>query len=120
MRRSGQRGRTVSTRMDQDPQVIVTYTDAQALADGVLVAFPGDGGVNRITRAVFDSFTKLLGSTPLTGEVTDITPVQDAIRALLKVEPDEDGWRTGTHQGKELWLVPNEVRGLTLMFPDDY
>ena len=53
-------------------------------------------------------------------QVTDITRLQDAIRALLKVEPDEDAWRTGSYEGKELWLLPNEVGGLTLLFPDDY
>ena len=37
---------------------IYTYTDQQALQDGVLVAIPGDGGVNRVTRAVFDHFVK--------------------------------------------------------------
>ncbi|SRR6266849_1163883 len=106
--------------MDQDRQIIVAYTDAEAVADGVLVAFPGERGVNRITRAVFDSFAKPMGSSPATGQVTDITPIQDAIRALLKVEPDERGWRTGAYQGKDLWLVPNEAEGLTLLFPDDY
>lgn len=106
--------------MNQGPQIIVAYTDAQALADGVLVAFSGEGGVNRITRAVFDHFARPVGSSPATGHVIDITPIQDAIRAMLTVEPDGDGWRTGAFQGKELWLVPNEVRGLTLLFPDDY
>lgn len=35
---------------------------------------------------------------------------------------DADSWRVGTHEGKgkDLWLVPNEVGGLTLMFPEDY
>jgi len=106
--------------MDDDSRVIVSYTDAQALEDGVLVAFPGEGGANRVTRAVFDFFAKPLGSSPLTGPVTDITPVGDAIRAMLGVAPDADGWRTGSYRGKDLWLVPNEVGGLTLMFPDDY
>jgi hypothetical protein len=39
---------------------------------------------------------------------------------MLKVEPDEDAWRTGAYEGKELWLLPNEVGGFTLLFPDDY
>ena len=99
---------------------IVAYTDKQALEDGVLVSVPGEGRVNRVTRAVFDRFTEPLGSSPATGHVTDITLLQDAIRALLKVEPDEDAWRTGSYEGKELWLVPNEVGGFTLLFPDDY
>jgi hypothetical protein len=105
--------------MQNEPFVIAEYTDRQALEDGVLVSVPGEGKVNRVTRAVFDHFTKPMGSSPA-GQVTDITRLQDAIRALLKVEPDEDAWRTGTYEGKELWLVPNEVGGFTLLFPDDY
>jgi hypothetical protein len=70
--------------MQEQPSVIVEYTDKQALEDGVLVSVPGEGKVNRVTRAVFDHFTKPLGSTPRTGEVTDITPLQDAIRAIVE------------------------------------
>ena len=98
---------------------ISTYTDQQALADGILVAIPGDGGVNRVTRAVFDHFTESLGTSPITGPVANITPLMDAIRAMLRIEPD-DGWRVGEYQGREFWLIPNEVGGLTLMFPEDY
>ena len=98
---------------------ISTYTEQQALADGVLVAVPSDGGVNRVTRAVFDHFTSSLGTSPITGSVANITPLTDAIRAMLQIEPD-DGWRVGEYQGRELWLIPNEMEGLTLMFPEDY
>jgi hypothetical protein len=56
----------------------------------------------------------------ITGQVTDITPLMDAIRAMVKIPPDEGGWRTGACRGKQLWVVPNEVNGLTLMFPEDY
>jgi hypothetical protein len=106
--------------MENDQNVISEYTDQQAVEDGVLVAVNGEGGVNRVTRAVFDTFAESIGSSPLTGPVINITPLMDAIRAMLKILPDEDGWRTGTYQGKELWLVPNEVQGKTLMFPSDY
>ena len=106
--------------MQDKPDVIMQYTDKQALEDGVLVSFPGEGKVNRVTRAVFDHFAKPMGSAPETGQVTDITRLQGAIHALLKVEPDEDAWRTGAYEGKELWLIPNEVGGSTLLFPDDY
>jgi hypothetical protein len=93
---------------------ISVYTDKQALEDGLLVAFPGPGRVNRITRAVFDHFTREMGPG-----VTDVTPLTGAIRAILELAPN-DGWRTGTYQGKSLWLIPNEIGGLTLMFPEDY
>jgi len=43
----------------------------------------------------------------------------DAIRAMLQIKSN-DGWRTGDYQGKRLWLIPNELGGLTLMFPEDY
>src|SRR5580704_2693822 len=100
--------------------VIAEYNDQQALDDGILVSVPGEGKVNRVTRAVFDHFAKPIAGSPVLGEVTDITPLQDAIRAMLKIEPDEDGMRTGTYQGQKLWILPNEVEGFTLLFPEDY
>lgn len=113
-------GRAVAASMTNDDNVIIAYTDQQAVEDGMLVAMNGTGGGNRVTRAVFDDFTKSCGSSPLTGPVIDITRLTEAIRAMVKIPADEDGWRTGTLQGKKLWLVPNEVNGLTLMFPEDY
>ena len=98
---------------------IYTYTDQQAIEDGVLVAIAGPGRVNRVTRAVFDYFTQPMGSSAVTGPVTNITPLMDAIRAVLQAELKDD-WRIATHQNKTLWLVPNEVGGHTLMFPEDY
>ena len=112
-------GREARLFMHEQPIVIFEYSDKQAIEDGVLVSVPGEGKVNRVTRAVFDHFAKPMGSSPA-GEVTDITPLQDAIRAMLKIEPDEDGMRTGTYEGKKLWILPNEVEGLTLLFPEDY
>jgi hypothetical protein len=100
--------------------VIAEYNDQQALDDGILVSIPGEGKVNRVTRAVFDHFTKPVWSSLLVGEVTDITPLQKVILALLKTEPDQDAWLTGTYEGEDLWLIPNEVGGLTLLFPEDY
>ncbi len=75
--------------MDEQSNVIVEYSDKQALEDGVLVSVPGEGKVNRVTRAVFDHFTEPMGSTPRTGEVTDITPLQDAIRGFTLLFPDD-------------------------------
>src|SRR5436190_2092038 len=105
--------------MQEQPEIIYAYTDEQAVEDGVLVPV-SEGKVNRVTRAVFDHFTESIGSTPMTGPVTNIGPLLEAIRTVLQVPPDEDGWRKLTWRGKELWLLPNELGGLTLMFPDDY
>jgi hypothetical protein len=106
--------------MAQEPEnVISSYTDAQALEDGVLVAWD-TLPVNRVTRAVFDHFTHSMGCSPITGAVIDITPLRRVVQTMLAVEADEGGWRVGAYAGKPLWLVPNEVSGLTLMFPEDY
>jgi hypothetical protein len=40
-------------------------------------------------------------------------------RYMLTAETD-DGWRIGNSQGKALWLISNEVGGLTLMFLEHY
>src|SRR6266567_1995187 len=104
----------------QEPEnVIFEYTDAQALEDGFLDAVNW-GFVNRVTRAVFDHFARPMANLPEGGMAFDVAPLRAAVRAVLEVVPDEDGWRKTTYEGKELWLVPNEVRGLTLMFPDDW
>jgi len=106
--------------MAQEPEnIIASYTDAEALEDGVLVAMDSLP-VNRVTRAVFDHFTQPMGSSPLTGVVTDITPLRKVIQTMLAVEADTDGWRIGVYENKQLWVIPNEVSGLTLMFPEDY
>ena len=58
--------------MAQEPENIIdSYTDAQALEDGVLVAMDALP-VNRVTRAVFDHFTHPMGSSPITGVVIGI------------------------------------------------
>jgi hypothetical protein len=104
----------------QEPEnVIFAYTDAEALDDGVLVAIR-HGPVNRVTRAVFDHFTASMGSSPVTGPVTDVSRLMRAIESMLKLEADMDGWRTGAFEGKTLWLTPNELGELTLMFPEDW
>src|ERR1700694_1788790 len=90
---------------------ISVYTDAQALEDGVLIAVPGESEVNRVTRAVFDHFAKPTGD-PAPNEY-DLSDLLAAIAALLAIEP-QDGWRTGDHKGKRLWLIPNEIGGLSL------
>ena len=119
MERRGIRQDEQPPRMDQEPEVISRYTDAQALEDGVLVAVDF-APVNRVTRMAFDYFARPMGTSPVTGPVIDITPVRKVIEAMLAVEADEGGWRSGTYEGKDLWLIPNEVNGLTLMFPEDY
>jgi len=99
-----------------DAEVIDVYTDADAIEDGTLVPVVWPGGVNRVTRPVFDYFVKYIGDPR--NDIMDLTPLMAAIDFMLAITPD-DGWRTGKYQGKKLWLIPNEVAGMTLMFPED-
>jgi hypothetical protein len=103
-----------------DSNVIDSYTDEEALADGFLVRWDGPEMVNRITRAVFDHFTAPLGESAITGPVRNVTRLRAAVETVVKVPFDPDGWRAGIVDGRQLWLVPNEVGGFTLMFPEDY
>ena len=112
-------GKVAALRMAEESEEIISrYTDAQALEDGVLVEV-SCGAVNRVTCAVFYHFARPMENSPDGLETFDTAPLMAGIRAVLGVMPDEDGWRQFTYEGKELWLVPNEVRGLTLMFPND-
>jgi hypothetical protein len=97
---------------------IYAYYDKDAVEDGLLVPVSGDAGVNRVTRAVFEKYAVRIADSGAT--VFNIAPLMEIIRIMLNVEADRDGWRTATVDSRDLWLIPNEVDGLTLMFPDDY
>ena len=110
--------------MNTDKSIVGERTDEQAIEDGALIPLyllPGLGPVNRVTRAVFVHFVgdKAFEPMPLIEMAKALKPLIAAIRAMLAISPDRDGWRTGPYRDKRLWLVPNEVGGLTLMFPEE-
>ena len=88
--------------------VIHAYTDDEALEDGVLVAV-NLGQITRVTRAVFDWLCP----------EEDISELARACQYMTAIVPDR-GWYTGEFQGRALWVIPNELDTLTLMFPEDY
>ncbi len=108
--------------MADEWDVISTYSDEQAVDDGTLIPLYGLGPVNRVTRAVFAHFVgeAAFEPTPVIEMPKAMEPLIAAIREMLKITPDHDGWRTGDYGNKRLWVVPNECGGLTLMFPEDY
>lgn len=102
--------------------VVSEYTDAQAVDDGVLVnveLFGWKAGdlkpINRITSAIWEAIKEESG-----GEITDKTSQIGYRMAVAAQQKLEDDWYTGEYEGKKLWLVPNELGGRTLMFPEDY
>ena len=139
--------------MSKDPDeslfgpVIYSYTDDDAVSDGVLVALDKR---DRVTRPVFDW---LADNTPLGAKPPDGWPVEmlgwfgaigtEAERgakaaALAKgliglhgrkareiYEKNIGGgiWKADLAPSgapRTLWLLPNELGGMTLMFPEDY
>lgn len=92
-----------------EPEIIYSYDDAQAVADGVLhkvsILTP-HGLVDRVTAAVFFHFK-------------DKEELADTARRIMQ-EEDDDGMRVLNQDTQVFWCMKNERNGWTLMFPDDY
>ncbi len=98
--------------------VIFSYTDAQAVEDGVLfdvTPYTVDK-VNRVTASVY----ALLDGFDKPGEVPKLyREMEDhALRALSQSKDKE--LVEFTYRDKTLWLMDNETGGRTIMFPEDY
>lgn len=157
-------------KLEQDPfegaTVVSTYTDEEAVDDGVLVAV---GPQMRVTRNLFNFLAETLGEEPPTNWPVGLIQYAGASRqaepglsraaaacaglittsavAAKRVYDENIGggiWKgtiqlgatgadnqpivTGFDVGSEVedagnkvvWLMPNELGGLTLMFPSDY
>jgi hypothetical protein len=117
-------------------EVISTYDDDQALEDGVLVDISGrldpasDAHVlhARATVGVFAEFARIARERDVPEAEVDGTAriaCQLLYRGVMRKPADADGWRKTEARSDgqtigEVWLIPNEVGGLTLMFPSDY
>ena len=110
-------------------EVISTYTDAQALDDGLLVELPTGIvfrglPINRMTRHLFD---ELLPFAEAEATLFD-GDLDRALALILRTkctfasgDPGNTGEIGDIHRiPPNLWLVRNEVGGWTTMFPEDY
>ncbi len=145
---------------DTFPDAIFTYTDQEAVDDGVLVPL---NKTDRVTRAVWDYFEARTGSRtpplrwPLGNSPRAMYPYSDPqdmfwrtsaltsgliekyadsardvyaqnigggvwFASLEATETEITALRPGmkTEGAVTLWLLPNELGGVTLMFPEDY
>ena len=114
---------------EEEPIIISTYTDQQAVEDGVLVDIGANARflglpVNRMTRHLFDDLKPFVeAETPLFDG-----NFEKALASILRTKcqlaqgsPDNTGevgdiWRIPPN----LWIVRNEVGGWTAMYPEDY
>jgi len=110
-------------------EVISTYTDEEALDDGVVVGlragvsfrgFP----VNRMTRHLFDDLTPFMEArAPLfDGDLhRALASIMRTKCALAQGDPGNTGEIGDIYTiPPNLWLVRNEVGGWTAMYPEDY
>ena len=98
--------------------VIFSYTDQQALEDGVLVDVSrlSKYGVNRITRALYG----WLGGFERPDDfATEYRGLEDAARSALDRSKDKE-FLEFTYKDARFFLAENETGYKTLMFPEDY
>lgn len=105
--------------------VISTYTDADAQADGVLINTSEyrvevyGRPVNRVTASVWH---KEIEPDSDPAGVTRTNETRERFTAvmahLLATAKEDRDWLI--LDGGRLWLIPNEVNGYTLMYPSDY
>ena len=110
-------------------EVVSSYTDAQALEDGVLVelhmparfqGFP----INRMTRRLFDDLEPFVEAEASLFD-GDLSRALASILAAKCAFSQGDPGNTGEIGDictipPRLWLVRNEVGGWTAMYPEDY
>jgi hypothetical protein len=120
----------------EDWPVVYSYTDEDAVRDGVLVRTDGllPCPFNRVTRAVWEAFTQPVGKMPqgLGGSpvinTTKLSQLGEAVNRKYKAGELTEGWVILEFEGQKIWAMPNgtvfsaarPVEGWTIMFPEDY
>ena len=110
--------------------VVFTYTDAQALEDGVLVDISsyglGYGGknVNRVTSNLMRCLVPSFFGDDVVEEFVAKLAKMHVTMIVSRAQPTEDDWLLTSHASiphrHKVWLVQNEVGGYTVMLPEDY
>lgn len=111
-------------------EVISTYTDGQACEDGFLVAIAAK---DRVSRTVWEYLCSRVPLDNVRPEDIDAKRhdyalftsgrmvSHNALEARRVYEQNIGGGIfTLIEQGRKFWIMPNELGGLTLMFPEDY
>jgi len=98
--------------------VIFSYTDQQALEDGVLVdvSHLSHHGVNRITRSLYGWLGGFDRSDEFKSEYRDL---EDMAKTALGKSTDKE-FLEFSYKGKRFFFCDNETGYKTIMFPEDY
>lgn len=108
--------------MFEDAEIVSTYTDRQAVEDGVLVdigraraTFRGQP-VNRMTRGLWEEFGPFL-TLAETFNMSELAYLGKVLKTKLALAYFKgDLWQVPPG----LWLIENECGGWTIMRPEDY
>lgn len=116
--------KTIVDAQQNQWEVVSTYTDAQAVEDGVLVAV---SGAHRVTRAAWEFIVE---RTPIGEQIerdkaahdfcVELINRDEAIARRVYDENIGGGIYCVWVDGRKMWLMPNENGGMSLMFPEDY
>jgi hypothetical protein len=111
-------------------EVVSTYTDGQACEDGILVAVAAK---DRVSRPVWEYLCSRVPLDNVAPEAIDAKRhdhalftsgrmiTTNALEARRVYEQNIGGGIFSLiEQGRKFWIMPNELGGLTLMFPEDY
>lgn len=101
---------------------IFTYTDEQAVEDGVLVhPFPRQFPNVLLSNAIYEAIEAAPGDRTFAQKAIPL--IQDAIMIVNKGPRDEYLWTKGLEgnvTNGEVWIARNGSKGITLMRPSDY
>ena len=112
-------------------EVISSYTDDDAIEDGILVdiedldgmpTLPNGNVVTRCTSNLYWSFKPSPNFVP-TGD-GDLETIQEKIVEIVSLivtaaKYDRE-WYVLEYEGRTFWCIPNELSTYTLMYPEDY
>jgi len=110
----------------EDPDIIYSYTDQQAISDGFIHALSDK---NRITNNAYVELTKKYDHYETNKELLDFIQFELNILFPYAVKKYNQGgilktnfdFKVGNYKHSQiLWLIPNENKGITIMKPEDY
>ena len=98
--------------------VIFSYTDQQALEDGVLynVSSLSMHGINRVTNSVYAFLGGFDQSDDLAAQYRDL---EDAAKSAFERSADKELVEF-RYRDQRFWMMDNETGARTIMFPEDY
>ena len=108
-------------------EAIYSYTEEQAIDDGILVQpIPDKDPRLLLTAALYERLEEVAIERGVEVHQVTVPLIMDAsliVQAGQKKDPNEYLWTKGLEgnaSGQEVWVAKNGMGGFTVMFPSDY